>query len=414
MSTIQATSRDRKIPLNMDVYDAAVKRISWVFDTFSRVCVSFSGGKDSTLLFHLTAREARKRNRKFSVMFIDWEVQFQYTINHIQAMKSLYADCTETFYWIALPVTTVNGTSACQPEWTAWEPGIEWVRTPPDDAITNPGFFPFYTPGITFEDFVPAFNDWLARVEPITPTAILTGMRADESLMRFQSICDRRKNRYSVDKPWTTSSMTSGACTVSPVYDWRTADVWSWFARTRALCNPLYELMHQAGVKPRYMRICEPFGPEQRAGLWLFHVLEPELWDRICRRVSGAHTGELYAAERNGFYGQGQLVKPQNKTWKEYALFLLDSLPPSTAEHYRNKIAIYLQWYRNRDYPDDIPDCQDKDTGSRDVPSWRRICRTLLRNDYWCRSLSFSPTRTHHYDRWKKRVQEKRKLWQVL
>ena len=414
MSTIQATSRDRKIPLNMDVYDAAVKRISWVFDTFSRVCVSFSGGKDSTLLFHLTAREARKRNRKFSVMFIDWEVQFQYPINHIQAMKSLYADCTETFYWIALPVTTVNGTSACQPEWTAWEPGIEWVRTPPDDAITDPGFFPFYTPGITFEDFVPAFNDWLARVEPITPTAILTGMRADESLMRFQSICDRRKNRYSVDKPWTTSSMTSGACTVSPVYDWRTADVWSWFARTRALCNPLYELMHQAGVKPRYMRICEPFGPEQRAGLWLFHVLEPELWDRICRRVSGAHTGELYAAERNGFYGQGQLVKPQNKTWKEYALFLLDSLPPSTAEHYRNKIAIYLQWYRNRDYPDDIPDCQDKDTGSRDVPSWRRICRTLLRNDYWCRSLSFSPTRTHHYDRWKKRVQEKRKLWQVL
>ncbi|UTJ49096.1 DUF3440 domain-containing protein [Atlantibacter subterranea] len=414
MSTIQATSRDRKIPLNMDVYDAAVKRISWVFDTFSRVCVSFSGGKDSTLLFHLTAREARKRNRKFSVMFIDWEVQFQYTINHIQAMKSLYVDCTETFYWIALPVTTVNGTSACQPEWTAWEPGIEWVRTPPDDAITDPGFFPFYTPGITFEDFVPAFNDWLARVEPITPTAILTGMRADESLMRFQSICDRRKNRYSVDKPWTTSSMTSGACTVSPVYDWRTADVWSWFARTRALCNPLYELMHQAGVKPRYMRICEPFGPEQRAGLWLFHVLEPELWDRICRRVSGAHTGELYAAERNGFYGQGQLVKPQNKTWKEYALFLLDSLPPSTAEHYRNKIAIYLQWYRNRDYPDDIPDCQDKDTGSRDVPSWRRICRTLLRNDYWCRSLSFSPTRTHHYDRWKKRVQEKRKLWQVL
>ncbi|TSJ59337.1 DUF3440 domain-containing protein [Atlantibacter subterranea] len=414
MSTIQATSRDRKIPLNMDVYDAAVKRISWVFDTFSRVCVSFSGGKDSTLLFHLTAREARKRNRKFSVMFIDWEVQFQYTINHIQAMKSLYADCTETFYWIALPVTTVNGTSACQPEWTAWEPGIEWVRTPPDDAITDPVFFPFYTPGITFEDFVPAFNDWLARVEPITPTAILTGMRADESLMRFQSICDRRKNRYSVDKPWTTSSMTSGACTVSPVYDWRTADVWSWFARTRALCNPLYELMHQAGVKPRYMRICEPFGPEQRAGLWLFHVLEPELWDRICRRVSGAHTGELYAAERNGFYGQGQLVKPQNKTWKEYALFLLDSLPPSTAEHYRNKIAIYLQWYRNRDYPDDIPDCQDKDTGSRDVPSWRRICRTLLRNDYWCRSLSFSPTRTHHYDRWKKRVQEKRKLWQVL
>ncbi|WP_312982655.1 phosphoadenosine phosphosulfate reductase [Atlantibacter sp.] len=414
MSNVRQSTPDRKIPLNITVYDAAVERISWVFDTFSRVCVSFSGGKDSTLLFHLTAREARKRGRTFSVLFLDWEVQFQYTIDHVQAMKALYADCTETFYWVALPVSTVNGTSAYQPEWTAWEPGIDWVRTPPADAITEPEFFPFYTPGMTFEDFVPAFNDWLARVAPITPTAILTGMRADESLMRFQSICDRRKNRYSMDRPWTTASMTSGACTVAPLYDWHTADVWSWFARTNAQCNPLYQLMHQAGVKPRYMRICEPFGPEQRAGLWLFHVLEPERWDRICCRVSGAHTAELYAAGRNGFYGQGHISKPQDKTWKEYALFLLDSLPPSTAEHYRNKIAIYLQWFRQRDYPDDIPDYQDKDTGSRDIPSWRRICRTILRNDYWCRTLSFSPTRTHHYERWKKRVQEKRKLWQVI
>lgn len=414
MSYQPASASVRKIPLNMNVYEATTERIAWVFDSFSRVCVSFSGGKDSTLLFHLTAKEARRRGRTFSVLFIDWEVQFEYTINHVMTMKTVYQDCTDAFYWVAVPLTTVNGTSACQPEWTAWEPGVEWVRQPPADAIADPQYFAFYTPGMTFEDFVPSFNDWLARQTPVTPTAILTGMRADESLLRFQSICDRRKARYSPDKPWTTASMSSGACTIAPLYDWKTADIWSWFARSDAQCNPLYQLMFQAGVKPRYMRICEPFGPEQRAGLWLYHILEPELWDRVCRRVNGAHTGELYAAGRNGFYGQGQLAKPDNMTWKAYAIFLLDSMPPSTAEHYRNKIAVYLQWYRQRDYPQDIPDFQDKDTGSKDIPSWRRICRTILRNDYWCRSLSFSPTRTHHYERWKKRVQEKRKLWQVI
>lgn len=32
------------------------------------------------------------------------------------------------------------------------------------------------------------------------------------------------------------------------------------------------------------MRICEPFGPELRKGLWLYHILEPEPWSRVCAR----------------------------------------------------------------------------------------------------------------------------------
>ncbi|MFO6426213.1 DUF3440 domain-containing protein [Escherichia coli] len=26
------------------------------------------------------------------------------------------------------------------------------------------------------------------------------------------------------------------------------------------------------------------------------------------------------------------------------------------------------------------------------MPSWRRICKTLIKNDFWCRTLSFSPS----------------------
>ena len=29
----------------------------------------------------------------------------------------------------------------------------------------------------------------------------------------------------------------------------------------------------------------------------------------------------------------------------------------------------------------------------RKAPSWRRICKTLLKNDYWCKGLSFSQTK---------------------
>ncbi|MBN6454190.1 phosphoadenosine phosphosulfate reductase domain-containing protein, partial [Escherichia coli] len=73
-----------KIRTGEDVLSAAIHRIEWLFDIFSSVCLSFSGGKDSTVLFHLVAGVARRKKRRFSVLFIDWEAQYQCTIEHIQ------------------------------------------------------------------------------------------------------------------------------------------------------------------------------------------------------------------------------------------------------------------------------------------------------------------------------------------
>ncbi|HDW7644699.1 TPA: phosphoadenosine phosphosulfate reductase, partial [Escherichia coli] len=61
-----------KVRTGENVLSAAVHRIEWLFDTFPSVCLSFSGGKDSTVLFHLVADVARRKKRRFSVLFIDW------------------------------------------------------------------------------------------------------------------------------------------------------------------------------------------------------------------------------------------------------------------------------------------------------------------------------------------------------
>lgn len=53
-----------KIPLSQSVLDATYDRIAWTLDNFSRTCVSFSGGKDSTVMLHLTAQMARARGKK--------------------------------------------------------------------------------------------------------------------------------------------------------------------------------------------------------------------------------------------------------------------------------------------------------------------------------------------------------------
>ena len=399
-----------KHPLNQNVLDAATERITWTLENLPRVCVSFSGGKDSTIMFHLTARQARKMGKKICLLFIDWEAQFTCTIQHVNNMIAQYADVIEKCWWVALPLTTQNSLSQFQPEWQCWEPGKNWVRTPPEEAVTDPDYFSFYQPGMTFEAFVREFSDWFAKRRP---AAMMIGIRADESYNRFLTIANARKQRFADDKPWTTVAPGGHAWYVYPLYDWKTADIWTWFAKKGGCYNPLYDLMFQAGVPPRYMRICEPFGPEQRQGLWLYHVVEPERWAAMCERVNGVHSGGVYAGQDNHFYGHRKILKPDALSWREYAMLLLDSMPHTTAEHYRNKIAIYLHWYQKRGMAD-IPDTQEGDIGAKDIPSWRRVCKVLLNNDYWCRALSFSPNKPRHYQRYSERMKSKRKEWGIL
>lgn len=53
-----------KIPLPLNILEAARERITWTLNTLPRVCVSFSGGKDSGLMLHLTAELARQMGKK--------------------------------------------------------------------------------------------------------------------------------------------------------------------------------------------------------------------------------------------------------------------------------------------------------------------------------------------------------------
>jgi len=47
-----------KQPIGVSVYDAARQRIAEAFDLFERIYVSFSAGKDSTVMLHMVCEEA--------------------------------------------------------------------------------------------------------------------------------------------------------------------------------------------------------------------------------------------------------------------------------------------------------------------------------------------------------------------
>jgi len=389
------------------VLEAAQQRVAWAFDTFQKLYVSFSGGKDSTVMLHLVADEARRRSRKFGLLFIDLEGQYQYTIKHVRAMYDTYADIIEP-YWVSLPIHLRNGVSQFQPHWVCWDPDkrTDWIREPDPLSITDHGHFPFFHYAMEFEEFTPKFGRWYAGGKTC---GCFVGIRADESLNRYRTI--KRRKSMMENKPFTTW-FGEGLFNVYPIYDWRTRDIWIYHARTGKLYNHLYDIMHKAGLSIHQMRICQPYGDDQRKGLWLFHLIEPDTWARVVARVNGANQGALYAQDSGNILGNIKISKPEGHTWESFARLLLESMPAKTREHYEDKVAVFLHWYSERGYFHGI--IPDEGPLTKDAPSWKRICKALLRNDYWCKGLSFSQHKSEAYEKYRKIMKRRRSEWGLI
>lgn len=394
--------------LGINVYEAAISRIEYTFDHFEHVYLSFSAGKDSTVMLYLTADVARKRGRRFGVLLVDLEGQFKMTMEHAERCLDEVKDIAD-IYWVCLPIALRNAVSVYEPKWCCWEQGREadWVREPPEIAITDVDYFEFFEPGMEFEEFVPLFGEWYAQGEPC---ACMVGIRADESLNRYRTIASTSKTRFH-DKQWTTK-VTDNVYNVYPVYDWRQDDIWIFHKKTDRPFNQLYEYMHKAGVALGNMRICQPYGDDQRRGLWLFHLVEPETWAKVVARVNGANSGALYVNESGNINGYHKVQKPDGHTWQSFAEMLIGSMPPKTKEHYENKILLFCRWWEDRGYPDGIPDEADYELEvKRDVPSWRRVCKSLLRNDYWCKGLGFTQHKSKAYEKYLDLMRRRKKEW---
>lgn len=400
-----------KIPLGKNVLDAAKERISYIFDNVPKVSVSFSGGKDSTVLLHLVMEEAIARNKKVAVLFVDWEAQFDLTISHIRDMMNLYSDHIIP-YWIQVPLTTTNGCSQYEPEWSCWDEEKKnlWIREKEFVSYNKPYMIPFYYDKMTFEEFISLWGKWYSEGED---TCCFVGIRAQESLNRFRAIAKATATAYKGIK-WSTN-VVDNVWNFYPIYDWSVNDIWTYVGKFRKCYNPLYDRMYQAGLTVNQMRVDEPFGETQRKGLWLYQIIEPKTWGKMVLRVAGANSGSLYSKQNGNVLGNRSVQLPTGYTWETFAKMLLDTMPKKTSEHYKNKISVYIKWYQDRGYENGIPDGADLDLEALGkVPSWRMICKTLLRNDYWCIGLGFGPTKRDAYDKYLALMRRRRVDWKIF
>jgi predicted phosphoadenosine phosphosulfate sulfurtransferase len=395
-----------KIKLDLNVYEASKQRIEWTFDNFDKIYLSFSGGKDSTVMLHMVMDEAIKRKREIGLLIVDLEGQYKLTINHMLECVKMYRNYID-LYWVCLPIHLRNAVSVFEPFWLCWDENKknDWIREQPTFSVSDINYFPFFRTGMEFEEFVPEFGEWYSNGKN---TACLVGIRADESLNRFRTIASNKKVTY-LNKQFTTK-VTDNVFNVYPIYDWSTEDIWIYHGKNKdKRHNELYDLMHKAGLSIHLQRICQPYGDDQRKGLWLFHLIEPETWSKVVARVNGANSGALYVQDTGNINGYGKITKPENHTWKSFSELILNTLPEKTAEHYKNKIFTFIKWWKLRGYENEIPDYAPSILESKKlVPSWKRICKSLLRNDWWCKGLSFTQHKTEAYEKYLKLKKQQR------
>lgn len=380
--------------LDINVYEATRQRLKVIFSEFDKVCVSFSNGKDSGLMLNMAIDVARELGKlPVHAMYIDMEAQYRHAIEFTERM---FSRPEVEGWWICLPIHLRNAVSQIKPYWLCWDKDARdaWVRDYPKNAhvVTDESYFPFFERGMEFEEFVPKFAEWFSGGKK---TAICVGICSDESLNRFRTIRNEAKETYN-GYMWTTKLFPKTDKEIYncyPIYDWRVRDIWIANGKQGYDYNKIYDIMQLAGVSLDKQRLCQPYGDDQRQGLYLFKILEPETWAKVVNRVEGANMGNKYSENDRQTLGNYKVNLPEGHTYESYAKFLLSTMPPYLAEHYTEKINKFLAWWKAEGV-DVIPETADlKEESKRSAPSWRRICKVLLKNDYWCKGLSFSQTK---------------------
>ncbi len=418
--------------LNVNVYEAFVERMKFLFEEFDNIFVSFSGGKDSGLLLNLTLDFQQKYypNKKIGVFHQDFEAQYTVTTEYIErTFKRL--ENTAELYWVCLPMATRTAVSNYEMYWYPWDDKLEdiWVRKMPEfpyviNLKNNP--MTTYTYRMNQENLSRQFCRWYRISHGGGKTVCLLGNRASESLQRYSSVV-HKKHGYK-NACWT-AELFYNVWTASPLYDWTISDVWHANYKFNYDYNRLYDMYYMAGLKPEQMRVASPFNDYAKDSLNLYRTIDPVIWTKLVGRVNGANFGAIYS--RSKATGYRDMTLPKGHSWESYTKFLLDTLPKRLRDNYikkfrtsmifwhrtgggleeetiaelidhgynirRNGVSNYTLMKKSRViFLDRIPDDTDDIKTSRDVPSWKRMCCCILKNDHICRSMGFGITSEQH------------------
>lgn len=415
----------KKKYVEQNVYDATQDRLKFIFDNYEKVCVSFSGGKDSGLCLNLCYDYAKKTNQldKLAFYHLDYECQYTMTTEYVTECFNNYPEIKDKF-WVCLPLTVPCNTSMTDGFWVTWDSNKKeiWARGMPDSKyVINESNKPFeFEVGISDYKFQEMFDEWLNH--KFGKTAIVIGIRTDESLDRFRAISGNHKSNIAYDKPYLVGNEKLAHAYI--IYDWNVEDVFIANYKFNYSYNKLYDLMYQAGVNLHDMRVASPFLGQGLNALKLYRVIEPNMWGKLLGRVNGVNFAGIYGGTTA--MGWKTIKLPEGHTWKSYLDFLLSTLSEEMRNLYLKKFKVSEEFWIKKggvldketidelkesgvkfeirgktnyntdkmavtfpEYPDDLENV----TKFQSVPSYKRMCVCIMKNDFLCKYMGFNLTK---------------------
>lgn len=416
----------------MNVLEATNKRLEIIFRDFENVLVAFSCGKDSGVMLSLTYRYAKENNllHKLSFYYEDYEAGYRHTDEYADRVFKDLND-VKGRYWLCLPISAACSVSMYEPRWIPWDKDKKdiWVRDMPDyDYVINEDNCPYeFVKGTKGFDARIQFSTWFG--DTFGKTAVLIGIRAEESLTRRGIFTS--KHRKHMHKGLNYSKIVDkNTINFYPIYDWETEDIWICNYRYEFDYNKIYDLYYQAGLTIDQMRVASPFHLSGQENLKLYKVIDPNNWGKMVGRVNGCNFGGIYGG--TSAMGWRNITKPNHFTWKQYAEFLLDTLPEDTKKKFNYHLSRFMDTWKNKgygrnprvikqiqehgvdieitenisklckkediykiikikgDWPDEIN--IENSTPFRHCPNWKAVCITIMKNDFGLTYMSCSRT----------------------
>ena len=413
----------------MNVYEAINKRLELIFNDFDNVLVAMSCGKDSGLLLNMTYQYAKDHNlvHKLAFYYEDYEAGYRYTSEYAdRVFKDIEV---ERKYWLCLPISAACSVSMYDTRWIPWNKDQKdiWVRKMPEyDYVINEENCPYkFIKGTKGFDARIQFAEWFSR--KYGNTAVLVGIRAQESLTR-RAIFTSQHRRFMHKELKYSKVVDKLICNFYPLFDWKTEDIWIANYKFNFDYNKIYDLYYQAGLTIDQMRTASPFHQCGQNDLKLYRVIDPNTWGKMVGRVNGCNFGGIYGG--TSAMGWKNIKKPAHFTWKQYAEFLIETLPENTKKkllyhlgrlqktwnengygrnprvikamteegvdlentHEISKLCTKPDTYEIVKIKSGFPD-DTKIPMFRICPSWKSVCITIMKNDFALTYMGCSRTK---------------------